>query len=517
MKHLTNLNVVFAVQLLAVVLGVIGVLPREIFLFSAGLLAFFVLFSSLEESLYLIARSIPLFVALPITESFDSLNVWRIVVLLVFLKWIFSRDILGGLLSHLRRLVQKARQSALGGLGFAWNEFRVETLATLLFAVSVASLVKAEDAVLGVKRIIFFLNLWMLFFVVRAVATHENFRRIAWNAVGGGIIVLAVGLLQLAMAYAVPIDDFAEFWALEVHKTLYGTAWANIAISANTWFAYYNDTIHLRMFSSFPDTHSFPLYLLLMICATMALLPAERGRRRGILIAAIALAAAEVVLSGTRGIWASIVFPILFLGYLWWRRFALRPLVFLPFVLFFTALPLSGLVFGSTQFQLQGTGEERLVLAKRIRSIIDTGETSNQGRIYIWKETLKSIGHNPLLGVGVGNFPTILKLNPTAIKAGASAHNLYLNFLAELGLFGFAIFALVMYEIWRSAWRLFRERSDAMLSFFGLNFLLYFLWILWYSMTDVAIFDERAFLLLMVLTGTVFALESRHGTTPRVN
>jgi len=314
-------------------------------------------------------------------------------------------------------------------------------------------------------------------------------------------------MMQLIMAYAVPIDHFAEFWALQVDKTLYGAAWANIAINANTWFAYYNDTIHLRMFSSFPDTHSFPLYLLMVMCFGILLLFTEVKKTiRIALIGVLALAVLETVLSGTRGIWVSILFPLLFLGYLWWRRMAYASLTWLPFMLFFAALLFSSLVFGSTQFQLKDTGADRMVLTERIKSIIDTGETSNQGRIFIWKETLRSIGKHPLLGVGIGNFPVILALSPETIKAGASAHNIYLNFFAEIGVFGFILFLLIILELLRRGWRVYRGGGNMALRFFGLNFLLYFVWILWYSMTDVAIFDERAFLLLMILTGTLFAL-----------
>ncbi len=113
----------------------------------------------------------------------------------------------------------------------------------------------------------------------------------------------------------------------------------------------------------------------------------------------------------------------------------------------------------------------------------------------------------------------ILKLNPTATKAGASAHNLYLHFLAELGIFGFTVFSFIIWEIGKAGWRIFTESDSAGLRFLGLNFLVYFIWISWYSMTDFAIFDERAFLLLMILLGVVFAsiLPSRSPTSGREN
>lgn len=504
----TKLNIVFAVQFLAVLFAVLGTIPREVFLFSGSILFFFVLFSSMEDSVLLIARSIPIFVALPLSETFDSLNMWRIVVLMIFLKWFFADGRLGRFRDAITNIVLRTKKSIRNGWAFAWNEWRMETLVTLLFLISTLSLIHAGDIGLGIKRIVFFANLWALFFVVRSVTNSGNLKKIAWNVAISGCIVVGVGMAQLVSAYVMHIDQFAEFWALQADKALYGTAWANIAINANTWFAYYNGTIHLRMFSSFPDTHSLPLYLLMAVCFAMIL------RERAFTLLLIALAMAETVLSGTRGIWVSILMPLAFLGYLWFKKYSFPKMVFMPLVLFFVFLPLSGFIFGSTQFKLAETGAERSVLTERIKSIVDIGETSNEGRIFIWKETLRSMAKHPLLGVGIGNFPVILKLNPTAIKAGASAHNLYLNFFAELGVFGFIVFMCIVYEMWKAGWKLFTQKDDARVSFLGLNFLIYFLWIAAYSMTDVAIFDERAFLLFMILTGAVFALKGLKTKSP---
>jgi len=497
----TKLNIVFTVQLIAVVFAALGIWPREVFLFSGAVILFFVLFSSVRDSVLLIARSIPIFVALPLTETFDSLNMWRMVVLIVFLKWFFSDNRDSRLLNELSALRLAVQKSFSRAWTRVWEFWKVETLAVFMFFIAFCSLIMADNLGLGVKRIIYFANLWMLFFIVRSITNRENIKLLAYNVGISGTLVVVAGIVQLISAYIMHIDNFAEFWALGVNKALYGTAWANIAINANTWFAYYNDTIHLRMFSSFPDTHSFPLYLLMVICFLMLL------QRNKFALLVIVCATAELVLSGTRGIWVSVLVPIAFLLYLWFKRFSYQKAVFIPLALFFVFLPLSSFIFGSTQFKLAETGSERAVLTERIKSIIDISETSNEGRLFIWKESLHSIAKHPLLGVGIGNFPVILKLNPTAIKAGASAHNLYLNFFAELGVFGFAVFLLIVYELWKTGWRLFIQKADALTSFFGLNFLVCFSWILSYCMTDVAIFDERAFLLFMILTGAVFALK----------
>lgn len=502
MKYLTKLNIIFALQLAVVTLAVLNILPREALLFSGGILVFFVLFEPVEESVFLIARAIPIFTALPITEKFDSLNIWRIVVLALFLKWFFP--------IQFKKSLENLKLIARDGIKLTWNKWRIEFLAVFLFITSALSLTKAEDIGIGVKRIIFFMNLGMLFFVVRGVISKEKLRRLVVNVLISGIIVAAVGIIQLIMAYFVYIDNFAEWWALQFNQTLYGSAWANIAIAANTWFAYYYDTIHLRMFASFPDTHSFPLYILMVICFAMTLLIYKTGRKwKYAIYFFIAVIMGELILSGTRGIWVGAIFPAIFLAYIYWKKMITRAVllsVVMPFILFVILLPLTYPVFNSTQFKLKESAHRQEVLQERIKSIIDTGETSNQGRIFIWKETIKSIIHKPLLGVGIGNFPTVLKLNPTATKAGASAHNLYLNFFAELGIFGFVAAGLIIFEILKKSWQLFKNK-EFIVWFFGLNGLLYLIWILWYSMTDVAIFDERAFLLLMILVGTIFALK----------
>src|SRR3989338_1880573 len=81
------------------------------------------------------------------------------------------------------------------------------------------------------------------------------------------------------------------------------------------------------------------------------------------------------------------------------------------------------------------------LLAKRVRSIINFGETSNKERIRIWKLYFESIKNHPFLGVGIGNFPVVLNQDLALAKAGSSAHNIYLHIAAEMGI-PILIFAL---------------------------------------------------------------------------
>jgi len=511
-KYFTSLNLVFFIEILVVFLAIVGVLPREAFLFLAGILIYFVLFSTYEESVLLIARSIPLFVALPITETFDSLNTWRVIVLILFLKWFFDTNFLL-FLDAVSKIIKKGRESLLSALKFAYQSWKIESLMFLLFLVSLLSLFKAEDVVTGIKRIIYFANLSMLFFVVRSVSRKFGFQKLASNTIISGALITLIGLIQLFMAYIMHINDFVEFWALDVNRVLYGNAWANIVIGANTWFAYYAETIHLRMFSSFPDTHSFPLYLMMVLVFATTILFKKylKKEKLACLSVFVIVAIFAIILTGTRGIWASFVFPAAILAFWLWKRSIQKnilKLLILPFLVFIILLPLSSPVFTSKQFKIDSSNEtSSKAFSERLKSIVDTEETSNKGRIYIWEESVRSIIKNPILGVGIGNFPVVLRENISATKAGASAHNIYLHIAAELGLLGFLVFITILYEVIKKTWTVFKERANDAIGYFALISLLFIVWILGYLMTDVAIFDERAFLMLMILLGVLFSFQ----------
>ena len=106
------------------------------------------------------------------------------------------------------------------------------------------------------------------------------------------------------------------------------------------------------------------------------------------------------------------------------------------------------------------------------------------------------------MGVGIGNFPVVLEQDIALAKAGSSAHNVYLQIGAELGvpalLIALAFFALLLKKIYRN---LMQSQDEFFQLYFG-ALLFYFPWILLYLMTDAALFDERAFL----ITASVIAL-----------
>jgi len=518
-KHFTILNIIFFASLAGVVLIALEIIPRwSAFLIAAAYLLF-IIFSSLEQSLFLFVRSIPFFIALPLTASFDNFNTWRIVLLLIFIKWFLGRW---------RQIWEKFRKLKLKNW---WRNYYFESLGFILFLLSFVSLFNALDLAAGFKRIIYFLNLAMLYFIAKSLVFEKTdiFKPLMRNIVLGGVLAAFFGFLQQAAAFFVPIDVFQHWWGEMISLGYYGRAWSRITMWGNTWFCYTAGSLKLRMFSVFPDSHSFPLYLLMVLPSFLVVFSQaasfeklslngrnalkrlrefdlflkekiKENRRLIDLIIILVLINLALILSGTRGIWLAVIFPLVFL-LIFSRRFPkISVLPWLSVLIFILLFTVASLFYALPQFKITGRTASQ-VFHKRLLSALDLEETSNQGRLIIWQKTLDSLIKHPFIGVGIGNFPSALGQDISLAKAGSSAHNLYLNIAAEMGLASLLVFFLLIFEIFKKAWRILNGSSLLHIKMFVFGFLVFFIWVLGYSLTDAALFDERAFLILMLLFG----------------
>lgn len=530
-------NIIFLAHLTIVGLVVVGVLPRGVVLGWTVVLATYVLWASLEDATAFFVRSIPFFVAIPITADFDSLNMWRVLSGLIFLKWLWLK------ISQLhpdRVLVStydriKTRVRELAGKFIKLQQHKIFAVLVGLFLISVLSITQAASYSLAIKRIIYFVNLSLVGIVIYdLLKTNQNFSsRLIKNIAIPTIVVAVIGMVQQVSTYFMDIFQFVDFWGGVVERNLFGNAWADIAIKANTWFAYFGDQLSLRMFSIFPDSHSFPIFLLVGLPAVMAVAlkkifqkvlqgpPSVPRAALGTLfrtraswpVVFVPVIFLALILTGTRGIWAAgVLINVLMVYFLVFRgrqlpttNHQLPTLKYLScyLILFFLLFGLAYYILATDQFQMQ-KGDTAL-LGKRVRSLIDISETSNARRIEIWKDSLRSIIKHPLLGVGVGNFPVVVGEDLSRAKAGSSAHNLYLHIAAELGIPALILALWFLWFLLKKIYMNFLAPSTQHLApiYFG-SLLIFLPWVLIYSLTDVALFDERAFLLFVATVAIVF-------------
>lgn len=510
-----NYRHIFAIQLGLYSLLLMGILPREFFLIWSVLLIPLLIKIGSRDSLLFFISSITTFIALPISYSFDSLSMWR--PLIIFIALIFIYDNYKSLQKH---------------LDFK-NIFKSNDIKLLitLSLITIISIFCAEDQIGGIKRMIFFINLSIPAALVYLQAKIDNnFIKDALEAIELSLIApLSFGIIQLISTYFLNIYDFIILWGENIQLRLYGRTWAETAIKANTWFAYFGDQLSLRMFSNFPDSHSFPIYLILALPALIFLGVKKISSKilsfikeiSAIEFCMISLLLLMSILSGTRGIWLA-GFGILIISILhntFIKKYTSEKILALATlsknigILFILLFAIAYPIFASSQFQVDKYDNDQIII--RIRSILDLEETSNNARLYIWERTLKSIYENPIIGVGLYNFPVVLKQDTELTKAGSSAHNIYLHLAAELGIPALIVILFICFNIIKKAYRLMDSALDKQAAIFATSFLLANIWIAIYSLTDFALFDERAFLLFLINIALINILYKKHANTSK--
>lgn len=490
-------------------LASLGLVPREVILFWTGIAVFYIIFSPLEDSLWLVVASIPFFAALPVADSFDTLASWRILVLILFLCMFFKKGITVNLFKNSEGKI-RLRENL--------KHYAVEYLSLIFLAIALLSFFIAPHKILALKKFIFLINIAVLFLIVRNLARDRRSIVKVWQAAAvGAIASVAVAVFQFLAVLVWPLINFWQFWASKTIPALYGEKLGELLSYSNTWFAYYRSAPPtLRLFSVFPDSHSFAMFSILSVPIFLGLAWYYKNKRaiKNCFWVLTGLALSGAVLSGSRGAWLSIVPVIAVALYIRSKKidliFAKKALfsLFLFIFIFIASFGYPPLLY---TFQAWQTGQDissSLNFFERARSISDFDELSNKGRLEIWQASAKSILQKPLLGVGLGNYFEVLNEDASTAKKGSSAHNLYLDFASEIGIFGAVAIILMFGNILYSAWLVFRHAREEYFKLFGLLFCLYFLWIAAYSFFDVVLLNDKVLLFFMVGAAALYNIRN---------
>jgi len=495
-------GIVYVAEVICFFLVISGLIPREFVLYLVAMLALYLILAPLEDGVIFFAASIPMFLAIPFSSSFDNFNSWRIFSVILFVKWFLSR--------------LKTTKIFTKGAFVQWRPLYAMALVAL-YALMLLSVSMASDKAAAIKRIIYFTNLSLVGFPVYYLTTRSSdfSKRLIRALTIPVLLVTIIGFLQLASSYFIDIYQFMRIWGENIQCNQFGQQWCDIAVRVgNTWFAYYGEQLSLRMFSLFPDSHSFPIFLLLGMPAIFAWTMRKMDvgakfqdlikTRTKLFVVWVPIIFLAVILTGTRGFWAASVGVVaLAIGVIIYMTIKketkvsyfkfISSYIILFFMMFFVAITKHAPI----PFLL--SKGDWSMLGNRIRSVIDFGETSNAQRIEIWKKSLVSIADHPLLGVGIGNYPVVLSQDIKLSKAGSSAHNIYLHVAAEMGVFALIALCAFLFELFKIIYRKFIDsKADTTLATYYGASLLFIPWVFAYLMTDVAIFDERAFLMLAV-------------------
>ena len=526
--------IIILTELAVIFLMVFNVLPREAGLFLTGIMIFYFIFSPLEDSLWVFIASIPLFVALPITENFDTMANWRILLAVLFVVLFFKSGISISLIKdNFGRW--KLKENI--------KHYQWEYLVGVFLLIGCFSLLKADNIWIGVKKLLFIINIFLLYIIIRNLAVKN--KEIAFKIIGAMKVaiglILGIVFVQFIAVFFVRLFPFWQFWARRVIGVFYGQDLSNLLSYSNTWFSYYASLpATLRMFSIFPDSHSFAFFCILTLPFFLTLIYLQRKGESNSLFGSripkyllLIVCLLAIIFSGSRGAWVSALGALLiflFILFLYWSP-TMRSWkdFFIPkssenwrkqislilgcLIIFFLLFPISSrILLFSQQVQLERPlSLEGLSLFERARSIIDFDEISVRSRLEIWQRTADSIIIHPFLGVGIGNYPAVLNEKMSLAKKGASAHCLYLDIASEMGVFALLILLVIFWQILKRAWFIFQGKTkedNLYLQTWAGFFVLALVWILGYSLFDVVLLNDKVFLFFVANIGLLYATNS---------
>lgn len=236
-----------------------------------------------------------------------------------------------------------------------------------------------------------------LFSVLNSINTKEDLHRYVVTLMMSVTLVALIGLLQVVIGV-----DVEREW---VDKSA-------------------NPDLQTRVYSVFGNPNTLAEYLVFFTPIGVALFWETKDIKKkfiyGLSVGAMLLA---IVLTMSRGGWIGIMVAALVFCILVEKRLLLLAIPIGIVMLF--VLPQS--------------------VINRLLSIGNFNDTSNAHRFNIWQVTWNLIRDNKIAGVGFGYIPfkEVYETYSTTLNAYHS-HNIYLQTIAELGLFGFIIFMSMM-------------------------------------------------------------------------
>jgi O-antigen ligase len=281
------------------------------------------------------------------------------------------------------------------------------------------SVLWAQDASWALRKLFFWYNIFPLFLVFTDIFRDTNLRRTLYRSLFcAGIIAASIGVLQVLLQLVVPVGSLFHFWVALLPWFLGGglgdtvTAYPSLLVNIN-------GATLLRASAFFPDPHIFAYCIVMLLPLTLW---RSRNFPRVWRVLTLLLMLVALGASFSRSGYVALLVGMLYAVWHWRARFLryLNPLRVTLLALFLGTILLSP-------------------VATRFVSSFSSHDGSVSERSRLLQEALVNIPKAPLAGVGLGNYPLLVK--PTAeFREPIYVHNMYLDIAGELGLIGLGLF-----------------------------------------------------------------------------
>ncbi|WP_296898529.1 O-antigen ligase family protein [uncultured Megamonas sp.] len=149
-------------------------------------------------------------------------------------------------------------------------------------------------------------------------------------------------------------------------------------------------------------------------------------------------------------------------------------------------------------------------LVDRMTSIFTKMDTSSEMRLAFWESTIAMILDHPLLGIGWGSYFMVYPnydyyMQGNFIKI-VHAHNMYLNFMAEIGLFGFVSYMVCFFGVIYKAFKAQVMKLDSLVKAMLLGIGLGLSALAINGLTDYVMFNTELSMLVWLFSGIVVSI-----------
>ncbi|KKP69166.1 MAG: O-antigen polymerase [Candidatus Moranbacteria bacterium GW2011_GWE1_35_17] len=392
---------------------------------------------------------LPFQIALNPAEGFDLASV-RIIIPLLFIAWLIDG------LKNKKIIIP--------------NNLTFFLLISFLFLTSF-SLFFAENFVWGLRKLIFLFSIFPLFFVVHAIFSSNQAKKLSllkFTALGG-VFTALLGIIQFLLQLIIPLNKLYSAWAIIIVPFL-GNSFSQAVLTNPSWLVNVGGHTLLRATAFFPDPHMLAFYLNITGLISLGIyfsqqeydlrtsplpllegeMPTGRGGGKLTIYFSKHLSPKEIknkknyylffsiiiflasFLTFSRGGYLGLIAGLLFFGFFTFKS-KLK-------YFFNNAKRVISLIFILITFSLILAIPNPIT--NRLTSSFDLSEGSNTGRIETWKQSLEIIKANPTLGVGLGNYS--LSIKPSAnYREPIYSHNTFLDIAAETGILNALVWLLL--------------------------------------------------------------------------
>ena len=455
-----------AIILIAVFSGaLISFYNLSVLFLLASILFVLISFKYFNQVLFLLIFYLPFQVALNITSGIDLAS-GRVLILYLFIVWIIKS------LAEKRFVIR----------------FNLQMILICLFLfLAIFSITQAWDSERAIRKILVFLSIFPLYFIVTSlfcevetrhclVSTVENNKKYVYKIINAlilsGFSLSLIGVVQFALQFFIGIDPIIIFWSKYISPIFYGNTFGAEVIANPSWLVSIGGATILRAFSLFPDPHMFSFYLGLLIPIVLAIALVDKNNSKLLYLILIIMLLAELLTfsrGGYLGMIAGIGITIIFL----WRQIAFNKKIIL------------GLISAIAVIFLLTTNQS---IVNRFLSSFNFNEGSNTERLKNWNQGYEMFANNFLFGVGIGNYS--LEINPTIeYRSPVYAHNLYLDIGAEMGIFALIVWVLlIIITIWQ-LYKVSKKTEDNFFRALSLGLIGSLVWFSAHSFFDTPIYS----------------------------